>query len=219
MPPSIENRAPYGLLSLWDIMLQNAGFDFGLALSRLAEVERIAACQRLINLDVDIVLPSEELHRQACRALHDVVRACAIAGMNGVQREIDRFTSFLEVPISIENIQQKTKHLRERLLDDLGSEYYLQLASGDVRFYNVSSGDLILTKFGSEFAQDIEHSGNCLALREPTACIFHLMRAIERAVQSVTAKLTGISSTKEWGKLLSDIDRAIEAMDKGPERN
>ena len=69
-------------------------------------------------------------------------------------------------------------------------------------------------------SEDISEAGKCLALDRPTACGFHLMRAMERAVQALyTAMgLTG-DPEREWGKLLSDIEGAIEKMPKGDTRN
>ncbi len=66
---------------------------------------------------------------------------------------------------------------------------------------------------------DFEEAGACLALERSTACVFHLMRAMEAAVQASAERL-GISKLeREWGKLLSDMARSIEAMPKGHERD
>lgn len=45
------------------------------------------------------------------------------------------------------------------------------------------------------------------------------MRAMEAAVQALCEKLQIENLQREWGKLLSDMNKKIEGMDKGPSRN
>lgn len=68
-------------------------------------------------------------------------------------------------------------------------------------------------------AEDIEEAAKCLAVGRATACVFHLMRAMELAVRRMGERLEIPSAEKEWGKLLSEIGRKIEALPKGPHRN
>lgn len=68
-------------------------------------------------------------------------------------------------------------------------------------------------------AEDIEEAANCLALGRYTAVVFHLMRAMEKALQALAKTLEIENVEREWGKLLSDVNRKIEAMPKGSIRN
>lgn len=68
-------------------------------------------------------------------------------------------------------------------------------------------------------AEDIVEAGKCLALGRSTASVFHLMRAMELAVQRISLRLDFPASEKEWGKLLSYISKAIESLPKGEERD
>lgn len=68
-------------------------------------------------------------------------------------------------------------------------------------------------------AEDISEAGKCLALDRSTAAVFHLMRAMESAVGRLSLKLDIPNPDREWGKLLSDIPKKIEAMPKGSGRN
>jgi HEPN domain-containing protein len=72
----------------------------------------------------------------------------------------------------------------------------------------------------SKASEDISEAGKCLALSRPTAAVFHLMRAMELAVQNLYSKL-GLSASpeREWGKLLSDIGKTIELLPKGKNRD
>jgi len=58
-------------------------------------------------------------------------------------------------------------------------------------YYNPSEsifGKEIATKF-PDLLEDISESGNCYALDRYTACIFHLMRVVEKSVQQFGIKM------------------------------
>lgn len=67
--------------------------------------------------------------------------------------------------------------------------------------------------------EDIEEAGKCLAVGRGTACVFHLSRAMESAVQTLSTSLGIPSPEREWGKLLSDMKAKIEAMPAGDLKN
>jgi hypothetical protein len=68
-------------------------------------------------------------------------------------------------------------------------------------------GPQVAKKF-RDAANDIEHAGNCLALGESTACVFHLMRAMETAVRRLGERLHVTINPKDtWGKILNSDSR------------
>lgn len=67
-------------------------------------------------------------------------------------------------------------------------------------------------------SRDLESAGRCLAFGQPTAAVFHLMRAMEKAVGVMASRLGVENVEKEWGKLLADINAKVNQMDKGAER-
>ncbi len=78
-------------------------------------------------------------------------------------------------------------------------------------------GDDVADKFPT-ITEDAEEAGKCLALRRPTACVLHLMRAMEAAVQTVCATLK-IERLTEHGVSFCRIWEKIEAMPSGPDRD
>lgn len=67
---------------------------------------------------------------------------------------------------------------------------------------------------------EVDEAGKCHALGRSTACVFHLMRAMEIAVRSV-AKCLGIpdpttGNDKNWGAMLSKIKAEITARQNPP---
>jgi len=67
--------------------------------------------------------------------------------------------------------------------------------------------------------EDIEEAAKCLAFSRYTAAVFHLMRAMEAAVQRISKEIGVADTEREWGKLLSDMAKKIEPMPKGDRRN
>ncbi len=73
--------------------------------------------------------------------------------------------------------------------------------------------------FGSEVADrfpraqvDIEEAGICLAFHRGTACVFHLMRVLEVALQVLGADLNIPKPDRNWQNLLNEIDKAVKGL-------
>ena len=117
-------------------------------------------------------------------------------------------------------INQNFSELQDRIRDELeGKVFYAFLKNTDLLSGQSLFGKEVEDRF-SKASEDISEAGKCVALERPTASVFHLMRAMELAVQALYAAigLTG-SPEREWGKLLSDIHGKIEQMDKGSNRD
>ena len=132
-----------------------------------------------------------------------------VAQMKRIRRAMDQFRGHEEI-IALMN------ELRNRLEDDLNEQWFLHIPTGHVGHYRDPEpfGSAVLNVF-DESRDDIEAAGKCLALGQGTACVFHLMRATEACVQMLGTKLGVNNVEKEWGKILSDLKRKIDAMDKG----
>jgi HEPN domain-containing protein len=101
---------------------------------------------------------------------------------------------------------------------ELESHLFLWVKPELAQFFGARFSETIDAKFPKTIS-DTENAGKCLAIGQGTACVFHLMRAMESAIQALCERL-GISNTnREWGKLLSDLHKKIEEMDKGAARN
>ncbi|AKH44309.1 HEPN domain-containing protein [Altererythrobacter atlanticus] len=124
------------------------------------------------------------------------------------------------------------RHLVDRLIDygaQLNQTFSDEIASKKVyvlrpelaHLYSEASGGFgaeVIDTF-PEAIEDIEEASKCLALGRSTACIFHLMRAMELAVRQMAGRLGILNVEKEWGKLLSEISGKVEKLPKGPDRD
>ncbi len=108
-----------------------------------------------------------------------------------------------------------------RLRDELANAEILSIDSSRKGLFKAVDGPFgsIVGDVFPDAASDVSEAGKCLALGRGTAAVFHLMRAMECGVKSMSVHL-GIENTdREWGKLLSDTAAKIESMPKGDKRD
>jgi hypothetical protein len=84
----------------------------------------------------------------------------------------------------------------------------------EVQFYDQPQlfGPSVAAKFKAS-AADIKNAGNCIALQQPDACVFHLMKAMEVAVRQLSRRL-GVTITPQttWRQLIGNMDAKIKMM-------
>ena len=78
--------------------------------------------------------------------------------------------------------------------------------------------------FGSEVSSvfpsatyDISEAGSCLAVERWTACVFHLMRALEHGLHAMAESLgvPGDCSVEQWKVIIDRIEKRIKQIDDG----
>ena len=99
-------------------------------------------------------------------------------------------------------VEYQLKGKRLLMLDTKHAEYYDK--KGTVL------GEEVLNRFSqiAELREDAAEAGNCFALENYTACVFHLMRIMERCVQKLGNDLKlseKITCDQEWQKILNNI--------------
>ena len=95
------------------------------------------------------------------------------------------------------------------------------LSEGAERYYNPTE-PLFSEEVDARMpkaSEDVREAGKCFAVGRYTACVFHLMRAMEAAIQVISSRLGIEKVEREWGKLLSDIGAKIAAMPKSDDKN
>ncbi len=131
-----------------------------------------------------------------------------------------------------ENELMLGKNNVERLahcLDSIRINFLVQMNSKLVLVFGSSFAEYIRSDappFGHEVddafpkvAGEISEASKCLAFSRPTATVFHLMRAMELAVERLGEALGKSVTGKVWGVMLADISKAIEEMPKGKARD
>ena len=224
-PVAIDPSAPVnGLWTLWD-MLEKYGALFATATIQLSEAKWLWA-----GLDQDVRIGDPQtrfvpLSRPGVEAatkvaLNLIWETCSLVGLDRVTPELDRLEQLIWPPYPWmpstggAMIATAITHLLSHLQDELKAQHFFHVAEQDVRFYGRKAlfGEVIAKRF-KEAACDIEQAGNCLALGQPTACVFHLMRAMEVAVRQLSKRLkVTITPQTTWRQMTNNMDPKIKAM-------
>lgn len=142
--------------------------------------------------------------------------ACAACGMPGVVPELDRLYILIGPQTFAPRlgISQAIIHLQSRIKDELAAQNFFRVRPEDVGLYGQSElfGATVAKKFKTA-AQDIQNAGNCVALGQATACVFHLMRAMEIAVRQLGKRLkVTITPQTTWRQMTNQMDDKIKKM-------
>jgi len=200
---------PYRLVTLLELLEHNAE-----AFCRLSSVigQAIVLLKTSKIPDLDALVGSlGELNRETERL-----------GLPSATKQLKRiYASITTAGTDVASIGPMVIDLYNRLRDDLEERAFVSIPAELTRLYRQDDppfGRPVSDAFPHSI-EDISEAAKCLALGRSTATVFHLMRAMEGAVQRLAAKLGVKNVDKEWGKLISDIAQAIEAMPKGSDRN
>lgn len=205
-------------------MMDKYGFLFARAIVALSEAKLL--CFPLQLMPGERQLSADEIARAVLNGTHLMRQACIMSDMEEVLPELDRLDGMFAPPAPVFPIEgrlaiaQAIVHLISRVQDDLQQQFFFHLTQQDVRFYGEKAlfGEIVAKTF-KEAADDIERAGNCFALQQPTACVFHLMRAMEVAVRQLSKRLkVTITPQTTWRQMTGNMDPKIKVMPDATQR-
>lgn len=149
----------------------------------------------------------------------DQLRRCCDRIDLKLTNDINRAISHVK---SVHPTRQQTKfhieHITARAVDELKDQYFLHLNSAARQYYMQDAlfGNAVDRKF-PRVAEDISNAGNCFALGQYTAVVFHLMRVMEHCVQRFGRKLNVSIDVKNetWYQIMDHVNPAIKALRGG----
>ena len=107
------------------------------------------------------------------------------------------------------------KELRERVAHELeGRAIYYVSDHVDLLSESPLFGDHVDEAFPSA-QYDISEAGRCLAFRRQTACVVHLMRALEFGLSNLATTLGMNLTNKNWDTIINDIEKEVRSRNKG----
>ena len=192
-------------------MLKNHAYGFAVLCSRLEFLEA-----RLFTI-TETSLPKDHEEIASGRQLLSYAKSnCALLQSQTLIAEIERIENELEMDSTVrDRYRHNIEHLNNHIRDALKTEMFLHVHSSVSHLYGNRQlfGADVLSKFPKSI-EDVESAGNCLALGQPTACVFHLMRVMEDGVQSLGRKLKVRIDVKveTWHQILEHVDMAIASM-------
>jgi HEPN domain-containing protein len=209
------------LESLWDMLQRDAA----------AFVDVVTTCERVnilvigtgeINFAGQNDVLEEATHASALKHLAQLEAALADMPVKATLAAIQRTKATLKAGgVKYSELGKANADIFSRFKDELAGRNFLFLTEGESDLFepkNPLFGEKVDQAFPTA-AEDISEAGKCAGLGRYTASIFHLMRAMECAVQLLADEIGVANVEREWGKLLSDIGTAIEAMPKGKKRD
>lgn len=110
--------------------------------------------------------------------------------------------------------------MQDRVRDELMGRVVLVLPAGKARLFEPDEplfGATVHSQFKKKARREIEEAGKCLALGCDTACVFHLMRTVEVAIEAIRLCLQLQAPTKgqhkAWGAVLDRFREELEGRE------
>jgi hypothetical protein len=215
-------QIPGGLWSLWDMLELNAS-----AFYQVVTVLRHAQGQ----IRSDRENAASNYHKQ--KHLTDGAIKSFTACLYQLNESLDildlKMTKILSLdlirmaldtkkPLKYDTVFALVEDLDRRLKDELTLRKLFVIDEKRAAFYQPSTphfGQDVSDKFPSA-TYDIEEAGKCLGVRRSTACVTHLMRAIEPGLNSLATALNVNFDRVNWNTILDQVENAIVAIGTGP---
>jgi hypothetical protein len=121
-------------------------------------------------------------------------------------------------------VQYEIKALRQSIDHSLQSRLFLYLPSEDAAYYNQDDLFGVKERF-SKANEEIKAAGNCYATGNYTACVFHLMRAVEVGARKMVLAMNARKHLSkpvelcEWGELVTALEEGLKALRIGHSKN
>ncbi len=196
-------------------MLEKYALAFAFTTSNALRVSAALSIWAARNPEQSI-LPTAEAHADGIAALKHAFNCCKMLPFGMLDREIVRLQNEHRGPTDPRVFARDLDKMQLRFQDELKRFNFFFVSEEWARFYNQERpfGDLVWQKF-EEARADLTAAGNCLALGQSTACVFHLMRAMEAIIRSIGARI-GVafddSKPKTWRQITDEMDSKIKKL-------
>jgi alpha-amylase/alpha-mannosidase (GH57 family) len=203
------------LLSLAD-MKKYFAKDFAILADRM-NVLRLLEMQLIYESkgDAELVGMMTEQKGQVLEALSVIIKHLGFLGLTFTAEGAKRFEKDFDAIISEKVFLARVDELERRYEDETAGLFFLFIPANKVPYFK---GEKISPPVSGEFpraAGEIQEACKCYALSQNTACVFHLMRALEKALKVIAKSLNIPDPTKDadrnWGKMLKTIKTEIDS--------
>lgn len=176
-----------------------------LTASHLADMRRRAS-----KIDPCSQVPSQVRRNVHSISNHVLLTQCKAIGLSISVQHIERFGRDLSRGLTVEQFKTALDTISQTIQHELQRELFLYVRPEKAEYYLQKTplfGQEVFDAFPSA-ATDIMEAGKCLALDRASACVFHLMRAMEVGLRALAKRLR-IRYAPNWGQYLGRIDAQI----------
>jgi len=193
---------------------------------KIYDFDKLLTDLRKLQDDLDecigVATPYDKVHpyweryaKKAQEILDQVAKVSDTLGLKpSYERAIRLSIMAGETDIALVDLYYRTRDMREVLEDEIRSKLFLYLPPLSELYFNRSE------LFGEEVERafllskhDLKEAGNCFALELYTACVFHLMRVLERGLRALAEYVGAPSGHECWGDILKGIEKKIAESD------
>jgi len=188
------------------------------------------------SVDMHFKPPSEELAAAWEQVILELTEAATQVGLRRTLERLSRFRPEYH-KLGCGEIFKEAQELDLAIVADFTDYKFFYLPSDQAKYYEIEDIFNISAQFPTA-AVEVRLAGNCYATGNSTACVFHLMRAVEIGAKSLV-KLLGaqkylnetvtVKGKKQvvkkpvelcdWNKLLIGINQALEVKKRGTKTN
>lgn len=201
--------SPYSLVTWWDMekFSAEAFYEIGKFLGKMAEV--------FDNGPILADDPLSEVNRKDWlqEEIGWIVEQCEELDLHVSAKCAEDFLTRIGLEdTTIGNVRNLCEQLGNTIRFEMQTVHFFHLPSRQAAFYR--QDDLFGADVSAKFPDvqyDIIEAGNCYAFGRSTACVFHLMRVMERGVQTLGGMVNiQFAETKDWGDILRLFKLEIE---------
>ncbi|MGQ3301215.1 hypothetical protein [Reyranella sp.] len=158
---------------------------------------------------------AESAHEISIQHLEFAKAICRKLPLGTLPKEIDAAISHHAHGGALaDRLEYTLGNIGQRFSNELRSHQFKYVSPELAGYYGQKEpfGPHVAKRF-PDASEDLENAGNCLALEQSTASVFHLMRAMEVAVRVLATRLgITIHPKDSWGLIVGRMDPKIRAM-------
>lgn len=179
--------------------------------------------QNIMQDQIKANQPLTDKHRSdLLSALNKLKELTKALNCRMTEMEIDRSSEILKNnQCTYRTAAQYWESIENRYMDEIKNQEFIKIDNDKIN-YCLDPIDFYWGEIKDKYVdmlEDLSESGKCYGFERPTACVFHLMRVMEKALQIFGSKL-GINpidsrnKEKNWQPILNEINKAIQMLDQ-----
>ncbi|MCY4642412.1 MAG: hypothetical protein OXC41_06920 [Gammaproteobacteria bacterium] len=141
--------------------------------------------------------------------------------LESAKSQVERIIDSFKMPVTGYEVAQSLKELRNRVVDDF--KHPALYCFNAVEKNLIEQGEEVFAQkvrdIFTDTKYDLEEAVQCLGFSRYTACVFHLMRAMEQAVRRIGDELEFTVQDEDghyltWGKMIGNMEARLKDIKK-----